>query len=229
MKIPDDIKEQAEFLMKQKSLVNSKNVTPILADSKSLIANVLDMDDDQFTALSPSEFSFIPKELLGGDLSDQIEQKIEKKIFLGNYVGNGPTLVSSVKSPKQKLSIESPLSLKKFDRFQSVPQELKDFSGENVQNRDFGKKFELHADPTIGMPKPCCQYKLQLKYIQRELQCLSKKIHEDETQDGYKTEWRFAARVLDRLCLIVFSNINIFGGIFLLLRAPNHWESLFKQ
>ncbi len=72
----------------------------------------------------------------------------------------------------------------------------------------------------------CCQYRTQVKYILKELQCLSNKAHSDDRKSTNKSEWQFAGRVIDRFCLFVFSFLVVAFTVNILIWSPNHWNSL---
>ncbi|VEL25642.1 unnamed protein product [Protopolystoma xenopodis] len=64
-------------------------------------------------------------------------------------------------------------------------------------------------------------YQSNLDLIIAELQSITKKIREDEEEGLVAKEWKFAARVIDRFCLIVFSLINLITTFSTLVLAPN--------
>ena len=59
-------------------------------------------------------------------------------------------------------------------------------------------------DPAHAMPHMCCQLRSMLKYVLRELQALSNRVHSDMADDVVRTQWHFVADVVDRFLFTVF-------------------------
>lgn len=64
-------------------------------------------------------------------------------------------------------------------------------------------------------------YRDQLERIVAELRFITKKIRDKEHDDLITMEWKFAARVIDRFCLIVFGVFNVIAAAVILTSAPN--------
>ena len=63
--------------------------------------------------------------------------------------------------------------------------------------------------------------KRNLCMILRELRLLTKKLREDEEDESKGKRWKFAAMVIDRLCMIIFSIANLTSTFAILLTAKN--------
>ena len=61
----------------------------------------------------------------------------------------------------------------------------------------------------------------ELVNILKEIQVISNKIRNDDEAASVENDWKFAAMVLDRLCLITFSLFTILATIGVLIAAPH--------
>ena len=61
----------------------------------------------------------------------------------------------------------------------------------------------------------------ELGLILKELRVITDKIKDDEDSAVFENDWKFAAMVLDRLCLIFFTAFTIIATIATLLAAPH--------
>ena len=61
----------------------------------------------------------------------------------------------------------------------------------------------------------------ELNLILKELRVITEKIRSDEDSGSVECDWKFAAMVLDRLCLIIFTLFTVIATILLLLSAPH--------
>ena len=61
----------------------------------------------------------------------------------------------------------------------------------------------------------------ELSMILKELKVVMDKIREDEEAATVVGDWKFAAMVLDRLCLITFTVFTIIATLAVLAAAPN--------
>ena len=60
----------------------------------------------------------------------------------------------------------------------------------------------------------------ELTMILKELRVLTDKLKADEEDDAMENDWKFAAMVLDRLCLITFTGFTMLATAALLITAP---------
>ncbi len=61
----------------------------------------------------------------------------------------------------------------------------------------------------------------ELSLILKEIRIITDKIRDDEDTAAIENDWKFAAMVLDRLCLITFTMFTIVATIAVLLSAPH--------
>nr|QQY02523.1 nicotinic acetylcholine receptor alpha subunit-2 [Cryptocotyle lingua] len=64
-------------------------------------------------------------------------------------------------------------------------------------------------------------YRTDLEQIVTELRFITSKMRDDEKEALVSLEWKFAARVIDRFCLIVFGIFNLLATAVILFSAPN--------
>ena len=60
-----------------------------------------------------------------------------------------------------------------------------------------------------------------LSLILKEIKIITDKIRDDEESAAIENDWKFAAMVLDRLCLIVFTLFTIVATVAVLAAAPH--------
>lgn len=61
----------------------------------------------------------------------------------------------------------------------------------------------------------------ELSLILKEIRIITDKIRDDEDTASIENDWKFAAMVLDRVCLITFTLFTIVATIAVLLSAPH--------
>ena len=61
----------------------------------------------------------------------------------------------------------------------------------------------------------------ELSLILKEIKIITDKIRDDEESAAIENDWKFAAMVLDRLCLIVFTLFTIVATVAVLAAAPH--------
>ena len=61
----------------------------------------------------------------------------------------------------------------------------------------------------------------ELTMILKELRVITDKIKNDEDSASIENDWKFAAMVLDRLCLITFTLFTMMATAALLITAPH--------
>ncbi|XP_067837912.1 CHRNA7-FAM7A fusion protein-like [Heptranchias perlo] len=69
----------------------------------------------------------------------------------------------------------------------------------------------------------------QLSQILEEIQYVANRFRDQDQDQLVCTEWRFAAAVVDRMCLVAFSIFNIICTISILMSAPNFVEAVSKD
>jgi len=67
----------------------------------------------------------------------------------------------------------------------------------------------------------CFSSHRELSGILKELRIITNKIRQDDEAADTANDWKFAAMVIDRICLILFTLFTIVATIAILLRAPH--------
>ena len=75
--------------------------------------------------------------------------------------------------------------------------------------------FEEKMTP---LPSGCVR---ELTLILKELRVITEKIRNEDDAGTTECDWKFAAMVLDRLCLIIFTLFTVIATILLLVSAPH--------
>jgi hypothetical protein len=55
----------------------------------------------------------------------------------------------------------------------------------------------------------------------REIRVITDKLQEDDRSADIENDWKFAAMVLDRLCLITFTAFTVIATVAVLAAAPH--------
>ena len=61
----------------------------------------------------------------------------------------------------------------------------------------------------------------ELSLILKEIKVITDKIREDDDNGNVENDWRFAAMVIDRLCLIAYTIFTILATVAVLYTAPH--------
>lgn len=69
----------------------------------------------------------------------------------------------------------------------------------------------------------------ELAKILEEVRFIAKRFREQDKDKTTCSEWKFAASVIDRLCLMAFSIFTILCTIGILMSAPNFVEAISKD
>ncbi|KAL0166698.1 hypothetical protein M9458_038542, partial [Cirrhinus mrigala] len=69
----------------------------------------------------------------------------------------------------------------------------------------------------------------QLQAILEEVRYVADRFRGQDENDSVSEQWKFAAAVIDRLCLVAFSIFNIICTISILMSAPNFVEAVSKD
>lgn len=60
-----------------------------------------------------------------------------------------------------------------------------------------------------------------LNSILKEIRLITQKLKDDEEDEAKSLDWKFAAMVIDRLCLVVFSFATVVSTVVILLTSKN--------
>jgi nicotinic acetylcholine receptor len=74
---------------------------------------------------------------------------------------------------------------------------------------------------TLDESSGCSMAQRDLQLILREIQFITNKMRRNEEEQDIISDWKFAAIVMDRFCLIVFTLFTIVATLVVLLSAPH--------
>lgn len=77
--------------------------------------------------------------------------------------------------------------------------------------------------PSVG------SMELELAKLLDEVRYIAKRFRDQDEDESVCNEWKFAASVIDRLCLMAFSLFTILCTIGILMSAPNFVEAISKD
>lgn len=69
----------------------------------------------------------------------------------------------------------------------------------------------------------------EVSQILEEVRYIARRFHGQDEEETVCSEWKFAAAVIDRLCLVAFSVFTILCTIGILMSAPNFVEAISKD
>ena len=79
----------------------------------------------------------------------------------------------------------------------------------------------LRMDSATDMSSSCALAQKDLQGILRELRFITGRMKKAEGDAEIVGDWKFAAMVVDRICLIVFTSFTIIATVAVLLSAPH--------
>jgi nicotinic acetylcholine receptor len=82
-----------------------------------------------------------------------------------------------------------------------------------------GNNFESNYDELDPNP-----IKRNLNQILKELKALTQKIKDDEDDEEKTLKWKFAAMVMDRVCMIFFASATFLSTVCILLTSKNFFK-----
>nr|AHC70334.1 nicotinic acetylcholine receptor [Schistosoma mansoni] len=131
-------------------------------------------------------------------------------------------LSSSGESP-----LDSSLSSSSSPPPTPTPSSSSPSSSSSSSNRDtiFSSPNRISGDPNSTSPLKQNSNNfdiilLKLKQISNELKFITSGMHNKDKEIKTSNEWRLACRVLDRLCLLIFTALNLFTTLGILTSAP---------
>lgn len=80
-----------------------------------------------------------------------------------------------------------------------------------------------------GQASPVGTMELEMAKILDEVRFIAKRFRDQDEHESVCNEWKFAASVIDRLCLMAFSLFTILCTIGILMSAPNFVEAISKD
>jgi nicotinic acetylcholine receptor len=67
--------------------------------------------------------------------------------------------------------------------------------------------------------------KRNLTAILKEIKAITQKIRDDEEDESKELSWKFAAMVIDRLCMVIFATLTIIITVTILMTSKNFFKS----
>lgn len=139
--------------------------------SRSLLANVLDLDDD----LRSSTRSYPGARSQVAPMPEHMVEQQHTSIMMGTISGGGGSC-----------------------------------GGSGVA----GAAAAVAAASCLGPHR-------ELSLILKELRVITDKLRKDEDDEGTTNDWKFAAMVVDRMCLYIFTFFTVAATIAVLMSAPH--------
>lgn len=87
-------------------------------------------------------------------------------------------------------------------------------------------QHDLHSDQTRTL---LLEQLPEISRILEEVQYIARRFRHQDEGDAICSEWKFAAAVVDRLCLVTFSLFSIICTFTILMSAPNFIEAVSKD
>ena len=81
--------------------------------------------------------------------------------------------------------------------------------------------FFTGGDETASLGPGCFGSHRELSAILKELRVITDKLRADDEEKETSNDWKFAAMVVDRICLILFTLFTIVATIAVLYSAPH--------
>jgi hypothetical protein len=83
----------------------------------------------------------------------------------------------------------------------------------------------LHSSGGGGKTSEYNPLRKSLQLILKELRQITHKLQDDEEDEEKALNWKFAAMVIDRLCMVVFATATILSTVLILLTSKNLYIS----
>lgn len=182
--------------------------------SKSLLANVLDINDD---------FGVISAGKLLKDSSKT--NSLPKSSSIANTNTNNNNSTSNINS------IYSPYNYSIVNNASGYPhqigfkREIVTFNANSIDEAATNATTDAaNASIQIKNSLELTTLKKSLNSILRELRVITNKLKEDEEEEEKSLNWKFAAMVIDRLCMVFFAFATFFSFVLILLTSKNFFK-----
>lgn len=87
-------------------------------------------------------------------------------------------------------------------------------------------QHDIHSDQTRTL---LLEQVPEISRILEEVQYIARRFRDQDEGEAICSEWKFAAAVVDRLCLVAFSLFSIICTFTILMSAPNFIEAVSKD
>ncbi|XP_061535501.1 neuronal acetylcholine receptor subunit alpha-7-like isoform X2 [Phycodurus eques] len=99
-------------------------------------------------------------------------------------------------------------------------------SGDSDRNPTGSCPGDIHSEQTQTF---LLEQLPEMSRILEEVQYIARRFREQDEDEAICSEWKFAAAVVDRLCLVAFSLFSIICTFTILMSAPNFIEAVSKD
>ncbi|XP_061625908.1 neuronal acetylcholine receptor subunit alpha-7-like isoform X3 [Phyllopteryx taeniolatus] len=99
-------------------------------------------------------------------------------------------------------------------------------SGDSDRNPTGSRPGDIHSEQTQTF---LLEQLPEMSRILEEVQYIARRFREQDEDEAICSEWKFAAAVVDRLCLVAFSLFSIICTFTILMSAPNFIEAVSKD
>jgi len=82
-------------------------------------------------------------------------------------------------------------------------------------------RAHAHPEEAALLPGSCLGPHRELSLILKELRVITDKLRKEDEAGEVTNDWKFAAMVVDRLCLIIFTLFTVIATIAVLFSAPH--------
>lgn len=93
---------------------------------------------------------------------------------------------------------------------------------------DVPRPFLFSPEPPSSLPEDPLSAP-RLSSILKELRYVAQRFRSQDVSRATCSQWKFAAAVIDRLCLVLFALFHIVCSIAILMAAPNFAEAITKD
>jgi nicotinic acetylcholine receptor len=218
MEIPSNETAQKKPPSKKSTIshANSQNELNEQLSSKSLLANVLDINDDfiigspnsrYHTSVSSKNQLHMSRGANRGSMRQHSSNDPNYSPYSGGGVGGPGGVMSTSRGAGGGGSGEPFLRRENSTMSQSGNYEMSDGGG-GVFSSGTSKNDIISV-------------KKNLICILREIKQITQKIKDDEEDESKELSWKFAAMVIDRLCLITFSLCTLTSTVSILMTSKN--------
>lgn len=91
----------------------------------------------------------------------------------------------------------------------------------NRQNEEGGNSATPRLHESIVSNHSCISADYELALILKEIRFITDQMRKDDDAATVTRDWKFAAMVVDRLCLIIFTLFTIIATLAVLFSAPH--------
>ena len=103
----------------------------------------------------------------------------------------------------------------------SEPKNLLENAHDVTSDFDQQKMHKLFSDNRNEM----FLLKFAIESVLKELKTITQKLRDDQLEEEESLDWKFAAMVIDRICMYFFAIATFFSTSIILLTSPNLYRS----